>query len=404
MISRFVAAVAVAGVVAACMPSPPAPHARASAHGSTVGALLDEHFADPSLRGWKLDLGASTGAGPSSVAHVDSGSLLLAADSATREFLSPTRVVDVGGARLVRVSVRVRTEDVSAAGARFVNCDAFVRFGSGPITAVTPILTGTTPWTTVRRVVLVPDGSRDMTVGLFLSMPGRVWFDDLRVEPVDDEFVEQTSLHFVFRHLPGDAILPPLVQANDDAWERAAAFFGWSPAQPIVYWKYPDRATIEEYTGAADNGIVINGEVHTIWPVEAHELAHVFAARWGLPPALLAEGVGVYFSGQWQGKAITEAASELVQSGGWVTPAELIDTRSFRAKPDLVTYAVAGAFVQWIDEVRGRPVLRELYARLKAGASPRDNAAAFESVAGVSLEEAGRELLASLTPTRPRAP
>jgi hypothetical protein len=394
--SRFALAFAFASAIAGCPASPP--HSRVSAQKATVGALLDEHFDDPGLHGWSLDVGASTGDGPTSDVRVEGGALRLSADATTRRFLSPVRTVDAAGARLIRVSIRMHTEDVSAVRARFVNCDAFVRFDHGPVTAVTPVFTGTVAWTAVRRVVRVPPGSRQMGIGVFLSMPGRAWFDDLRVESIEDEFIEQVSPHFRFEHLPGDAIAPALLRANDESWDRAAVFFGWSPEQPIVYWKYPNRDVLEEYTGVADNGIVIRGEIHTIWPAEPHELAHVFAARWGSPPALLGEGVGVYFSGQWQGKSISDAAREVVRSGAWVNPAELLDTVAFRAEPDLVSYAIAGAFVQWIDRARGRGVLRELYGRLKADAGARDNATVFESVAGVSLEEAGRELVASLEP------
>ncbi|HEY1697925.1 MAG TPA: hypothetical protein VGG39_37455 [Polyangiaceae bacterium] len=394
MTTRFRLVFAFASVIAACTASPPP--AGVSAQKSAVGALLDERFDDLSLRGWRLDVGASTGSGPTSDARVEDGALLLSADRTTRRFLSPTRTVDVAGAHLVRVSVRVRTEDVSPVGARFANCDAFVRFNKGPPTAVTPVFIAATAWTLVRRVVRVPPGSREMDIGMFLSMPGRAWFDDLRVESIEDEFTEQVSPHFRFEHLPGDAIPPALVRANEESWERAAMFFGWSPAPPVLYWKYPNRAALEEYTGVADNGIVIRGEIHTIWPAEPHELAHVFAARWGSPPALLGEGVGVYFSGQWQGKPISDAAREVVQSGAWLTPADLLDTAVFRAKTDLVSYAIAGAFVQWIDRGRGRGVLRELYGRLKADASVRDNTMAFEDIAGLSVEEAGRELVRSL--------
>lgn len=386
-------------LVAACRGTPASPAfapAPLPSSPGVTGLLLEEHFADPSLPGWRIEEGASTGTdGPPSTVRVDDGALLLSADAHTEHFLAALRDLPVSGVRQLLVSARMRTEDVTPAGAQFVNCDVFVRFGTGRIVAASPNLSGSRPWTNVSRVVRVPEGTTAMTVGIFLSMPGRAWFDDLRIEAAPD-FIDEPSGHFLYKHLPSDEIPAAAAAANDAAWERAAQFFGWSPSAPVVYWKYRDRKTLAAYTGETVNGMVEHDEIHTVWSTEPHELAHIFAAPWGNPPPLLGEGLAVYFSGAWHGRPIGDAAKSVLADGKWVPLAELLDARAFRARPDLVTYPIAGSLAQWIDTTEGHAALRMLYGRLRADATAEDNAKAFLEVVRLSVADADEKLRGSL--------
>lgn len=76
------------------------------------------------------------------------------------------------------------------------------------------------------------------------------------------------------------------------------------------------------------------------------------------PPALLGEGLAVYLSGAWQNRPVREAAAAVE----WIAPSEILDTRAFRSRPDMQTYPLAGAFVDWVVTTRDRETLRRLYA------------------------------------------
>jgi hypothetical protein len=218
---------------------------------------------------------------------------------------------------------------------------------------------------------------------------------DLRVEAGPD-FIDEPSGHFLYKHMPGDEIPAVAAAANDANWERAAQFFGWSPSAPIVFWKYRDRKTLAAYIGREVNGMEVSGEMHTVYPTDSHELAHVFADPWGHPPPLLQEGLAVYFSGAWQGMPIRDAYKSDLADGDWVPLTEILDTKAFWGRPDLVTYAIAGALVQWIDETVGRAALRTLYGRLRYDATVEDNAKVFQEIVGVSVAEADEKLRASV--------
>jgi hypothetical protein len=345
--------------------------------------LLEERFADPAaLEGWQRADGAGGGE-PASAASLDGGALLLAGDGATRRWLAITRAVPLAGARWIRVSARVRTEDVTPEGARFRNCDVFVRFPGGPI-AATRVLTGSNAWTPLARRLRVPAGAESATVGCFLSMPGRAWFTDVRVDAVPDPaWREEAAGRFVYRTLPGDAVPEAARRYNDESLRIAEEFLGVTRTARVVFWKYPDLDAKEEYTGTRGNAIVIGGEVHSIWATDRHEVVHVLAPAWGDPPALLGEGLAVYISGAWQGQPVRAAAAAVRAP----PLGAILETGAFRALPDEVSYPVAGAFVEWIVAAHGKEALRRLYGALKNGAGAAENARALEAGLGAGADE-----------------
>lgn len=357
---------------------------------------LAETFADPSLPGWTRVDGATLGQGDSSQVVVQDGALFFSATAATRRFVAVQRDLSVAGAEEVSVQVRMRTEDVDPSVARFRNCDAYVRFDGGPVMLASRTGEGTTPWLRSTRILSVPAGARTMTLGLVLTMPGRAWFDDVLVRSGEAPFVRSRSGRFDYHHVPGDELPQAAMDANDRAWQDASRFFGWSPAEPIEYWKYRSREDIEEFTGFAGVGEVIGSAIHTTEPTEPHELAHVFAARWGHPVALLGEGVGVYFSGHWQSSSVRDAAAAVLHAGQWVSLAELLDTRSFRAHPDMVTYPIAGAFAAWVDTRLGHSVLASAYATVENGRSSEEERALFVGALGDTPERIDARLRADL--------
>ncbi len=359
--------------------------------------LLEERFEEPgALSRWTAVDGAWIGREPASRASLEGGALLLEADAGTRRWLSLERTVRTGDAKWVRLSARISTEGVDPSRARYANCNLYARFPGGPVQALR-VFAGTNPWTSVARRLPVPAGADRVTASCFLSMPGRAWFDDVRVDAVDPpKWEEARAGRYVLRWLPGDRIPEEARRYNLESWRIVSEFLGVEGPSEIPYHKYPDVATKEEYTGRGGNAHVQGGEIHTIWPSDRHEIVHILARPWGDPPALLGEGLAVHLSGAWQGRPVPQAARAILAAGKWISLEDLLDTHAFRRKDDLVTYGIAGAFSLWVLEAHGKEKLKALFARLKVGAPVGENRRTFREILGLTPAEADARLRESL--------
>ena len=362
-----------------------------------VGQILQEPFDDPaSLDRWDRMDGATTGSGSTSEASCNSGALLLEGDRKTARWLALTRRAPLGAARWVRVSARMRTQEVSPDQAVYANCNLLIRFDDGGL-VTTRLFTGTNDWTTVARRLPVPEGAKEITVGCFLSMPGRAWFDDIQVEAVDPPgWKTARTKHYVYRWLPGDEMPRRARRYNEASYEMVSKFFDLRKPVEVLFFKYPDLDVKEEYTGIRGNAHRNGREIHSIWESDRHEIVHVLCGGWGDPPAILGEGIAVYLSGGWQGKTLPDAAREVGRSGKWVSLGDLLSTRSFRRHSDLVTYPIGGVFVHWVSEGRGKKTLRRLYRALRHEGSDAENRKAFREILGLTLDEANAQLRSSL--------
>jgi hypothetical protein len=350
--------------------------------------LFRESFDDAAALGrWKREIGASTGDGETSAASIDEGALRLEAGPATKRFFAFERNISLSGAAWIRVSARIRTDKVDASAARFKNCNLYVKFPGGPVVAPR-VFAGTNPWTPFAARYRVPPGAKDVTIGLFLSMPGRVWFDDVVLEAVPD-FIEEREGRYVYRFLPGDAVPTEARRFNEASLRIVEEFLGVEGPRSILFVKYPDLDAKEEYVGLRGNAHARGeNEIHSIFPSDRHEIVHILARAWGNPPPLLAEGLAVHLSGAWQGRPVAEYARGVLEKGSSLALADLLDAADFRAKPDLATYAIAGAFVEWILETHGKSALKTLYGKASASAPVADLRRAIEEVLGMKVEEA----------------
>ncbi len=352
--------------------------------------LLVERFDAAEPPGWTVTDGAQVGSGPRSVGKVEEGALALRVAPTDQRFVAWTRSVPVDGATWIRVSARTRTEGVDPSAARFDNCNLFVRFPGGRVQAP-KVFTGTNPWTPIEAVYPVPDGATSVEIGLFLSMPGAAWFDDVVVEAYDPGFQAAAHGRYVYHWLPGDEISPAHRAQNDRNVSDVAALLGVPDEGTFHYWKLPDNATKGRLTGDAGNAHTDGTtNIWSIWPVDRHEIVHVLSRSWGpAGSALLGEGLAVWASGTWQGANVRAYAKKLVAEKTWIPLDRIVESGAFRKAPDLQTYAIGGALVEWVIETRGRDVLRRAFPLVK-------DAASFEQALGLSPAKADEALRAWL--------
>jgi hypothetical protein len=214
------------------------------------------------------------------------------------------------------------------------------------------------------------------------------------------------SANYILRASAGDSI--------DSAWQEAyhawaTAALGVTPPRKITYNKYTSRAHMQSIVGVGNTNAYADRNtyaIHTIWPIDNHEVVHLFTSSWGDPVALVNEGMAVAFqvdptrdlTPRWSGTPLHDLARQFRQQGRFVPLARLTETASWRTQDSNVAYPESGSFMRWLIDEYGLDRLRALYAR---AAGPNEAAAgvraSFAAVYEQSLDALEQAWVASLT-------
>lgn len=185
-------------------------------------------------------------------------------------------------------------------------------------------------------------------------------------------------------HMPADARLQgDRTRAVEDASFRFRSlqrFFGATPGT-IEVFLYPDAATKRRWMGAnrVDMAKPWLRQVHMILPefgasVLTHELAHVFASRFGaapfgvplrhgiMPDAVLIEGMAVAAEWPHPGGLDPHQWTRAMRALHLAPRLEaLFSTSGFFSQSSDRAYTLAGSFLRWLIETRGMAVAQRLY-------------------------------------------
>ena len=274
-------------MLALCLALALSPSAQQASEAS-IRVILQEDFEDPgALERWTISEGVHLGEGPASEADVVDGALRLAADGGTTRWTRVERVVPVEPESWLRISARMAAEGVESRGT-FASHHVDLRFGDHP-PRIGPSLGGSRDWTSRARRYRVPADVHEAVVGAYLSVPGTLRFDEIRLEVVPDWVATRRDGH-VYWTLPGDEITADDHAFNGESLNIGTSFMGVARPARVDYFKYPDAETKFEYFGHYANGEVRGGAIHTIWPTDRHEIMHLLAEPLGTPPALFGEG------------------------------------------------------------------------------------------------------------------
>ena len=200
---------------------------------------------------------------------------------------------------------------------------------------------------------------------------------------------------YLFQYSQGDRV--------DAAWQES--FHAWaiqalqvSVPRRITYNKYMSRDHMGELTGTYTTNAFADRSafaIHTMWPVDNHEIIHLFGSTFGDPVALWSEGMAVAFTvnapagefvAQWNGTPVHLRARQLQQAGRLVPIADLLETRGFRRVDSEVTYPQAGSFVRYLLDTYGLGPWKQLYGKGGPNDPASDLRAHFESVYGRTVE------------------
>lgn len=357
--------------------------------------LAVEGFDSPdAVREWRVFGGLTSGDGPPSTVAVEEGALRLAGDESTGRWRVVSRTFPLGDVRWLRVAARMRSRAVDGAHSKFQNAGPWLRFDEDEVTSLPPML-GTSEWTWLARRYTVPRRAKTVTVGFYLTLPGALEIDELRLETTPD-WLEARDGPFLFRWLPGDEPRPEERKELRAAFDRSCEFLDVRPEYAIVYLKYPDAAVKEEYMGSRRAANLEGTIVHTTHRVDRHEMVHLLAKPWGAPIPLLAEGLACWLDGTVEGRPWTERARELA-ADGWIPLGSLVERPAFLDAPDEVAHTIAAAFVDWVLAERDKELLRALYGSLGETYLASRNALELEQRLGLTLSELDAALRARVT-------
>jgi hypothetical protein len=160
-----------------------------AAAAATAQALENASF-DDGLEGWTLEVGAQHGKPePASTVEADRearASLRFAGDDATRVWRMVTQAVPCPAGHRVLLRVAGRCRGLVRASHQFRNANGVLLFrdAAGQRLGIvgTEVLEGDREWVDLVGHALAPEGTATVTVGVFSSMTGTAWFDDVRLE------------------------------------------------------------------------------------------------------------------------------------------------------------------------------------------------------------------------------
>jgi hypothetical protein len=346
--------------------------------------VWSEDFAKSKSLGssWKRKIGATNGTGgKDSVAEIDAatgadgspGSLLLAGDVDTLRWTHLTREFPAEPGDAFRWSGKVRADDVRQEGVQFSNLHLNLAFldnkgnaiGNSTFAQLDP---GTQPWTALSARGIAPEGTKKVAAGVFLSMSGRAWFDDLELTvekgyPVPyGDWITLEGKGVVLRYAPDHphanemkAHLAALEQSKRTTCQALEVEF----PEKITVFIYKDLEEGKLLTGAAlDFADPQNRRVHQQWASYiGHEMVHVIAhntLQYG-QTGILGEGIAVWLNGQHRDHHAD--AKKLLDEGKLPSVVDLL--QRFREVEN--SYPAAGSFCGFLLETYGLPVFKQIY-------------------------------------------
>lgn len=210
---------------------------------------------------------------------------------------------------------------------------------------------------------------------------------------------------YLFQFSPGDRV--------DSAWQES--YHAWAVQalqvtvpHRVTYNKYLSRDHMGALTGTYTTNAYADRAafaIHTMWPMDNHEIIHLFGSTFGDPVALWSEGMAVAFTvdapagdfvAKWNGTPVHTRARQLQLAGRLVAIADLLETRGFRRFDSDATYPQAGSFVRHLLDTYGLGPWKQLYGQGGPNDGASDVRTHFESVYGRSVDAVETDWLAMI--------
>ena len=332
---------------------------------------------------WKKEVGATNGTGgEDSKVEIDRSrgapdsphSLKLSGDRDTLRWYALRREFKAAPGELFRLSARVKAEEVRREGVQFQNLHLHLFFLDrrgetlGSVQFVHPG-EGTYDWKPVAVEAIAPLEAKKVRAGVFLSMSGAVWIDDIEIEkqagndPPYSDFVKLEKKGIALHYSEDDPrageakqYLQRLVDQKAEICRRLE--LGWK--EPIDIFLYADDAAGRALTGRdLDFADPSGRRVHQRWnSTIGHEMVHVIAHNSlnHSQTGILGEGIAVWLDGR-SDAAHHRLAAELLGQGELPGVAGLLS--DFGAQSN--SYPASGSFCGWFIAEHGLEAFKEVY-------------------------------------------
>ncbi|UCG51487.1 MAG: hypothetical protein JSW58_15085 [Candidatus Latescibacterota bacterium] len=268
-----------------------------------------------------------------------------------------------------------------------------------------PRLETSDDWIVEDRIFRLPVDTKYVVVHCVLGMGGTIWFDDVSLEvPTGLGWQETESKNFTFHWLPGSEYPEGSQAYQQQLFDNYATRLGIpeSDRPKISHYFYPDSLTMYEAIGVKvpKKAYWDSREVHSIFPVDDHEIVHILTKPYGTLTFGLTEGTAFYLIGHWKNQRIVELAHDLLEDDRLPSVQSIVVPFEMkRQNPDIVGPAAA-AFVGFLIEYAGPERFLELHRQANDTGSYEEFRTAFENVYGRSVEDAEaafRKILAEMT-------
>ena len=359
---------------------------------ATATPVFTERF--DTLSGLFKDRVVAPKGGPLGTYEVANGVITFVVEERTRRFTSIERKVELRGVDWLKVSARVTLSGVGTPPPGAV-CGLFVRFDTGEVVPSRPC-NNRTEGESHHRWVAVPKGARDAWVGVMMSAPGTLVVDDVVADTAPPDLKTLVRGSFEYHWLGADSFRDDQTELNESIWQGALGFLGGPTNRTIHYWKYPDAATLETFTGQAGAAWTTPTDVHSVLKTDARALVIAAASTQGTPGPLLTEGLAIHLAGDWEGRDTRLTTRTQVNEGRATTLATLLSASSFAGEAPERAFPMAGAFVSWVATQKGADTLLALYSGLSADGTTAQNQAVLERVLAQPLPAIEAAFRASL--------
>jgi hypothetical protein len=350
---------------------------------------------------WSEELGATNGGGdarstvaidPDQGAQGTRHSLKLMGEAATIRWYGVERKLDARPGDAFRFGAWVRGKDIRKEGIQFPNFHirlVFLGKDGEPLGAARHAHggEGTFDWKPIETAGVAPDGTTQVIAGIFLSMSGEAWLDQLEITrqpgstPAYTGWQRIETKHIVLRY-PKDhphaaemsRLGARLEKAYEDIVKRLDVRFG----EKITVYVYRDgedgkRLTGRELDYANPEGRAVHQRFES---TAGHEMAHVIALELGYSQTgLFGEGLAVWLNGDAPREHHAQAA-KLLKDGKLPS----LDALLTRFRDEASAYPAAGSFCGYLIEKHGLGAFKKLYPL-------PDPARASREVLGASLED-----------------
>jgi hypothetical protein len=255
---------------------------------------------------------------------------------------------------------------------------------------------GTYDWKDVELSAAAPLDAASVRVGIFLSMSGKAWFDDLVLtvdagaEPPYAKWQKKETKHLTLRYSPDpgvSAAIPELAKRLDAAYEEIRKSLGVAYDDRITMYFYKDNDEGKRLVGRElDFAEPDQRVVHqTVGSTPSHEMTHCIARAIGYAQTgLFGEGLAVWCNGA-KPEETHRFAAKLLADKKLPSVASML--QDFGKQEN--GYPAAGSFCGFVIETYGIEKFKRLYVQT-------DPAAAAQDVLGSSLDEVEKNWLAKL--------